>query len=190
MTRLLRTLTLTLALFAATVGFAAAERLPGAFTLTPELGWQSYDSDFNLDSAGMLGLAAGYNIDRNWTVELGLRYAQADGDGRLAADADVLSLTVDGLYHFPEWQGLTPYLLAGVGLAQYDIDGDGRDEDPILNWGGGVKYPVVPGVDLRFDLRHVLDFNIDNGGDDDGGSNLANNFSAAFGLTFQFDNRY
>jgi len=79
-----------------------------------------------------------------------------------------------------------PYLVAGLGGLQYNIDGTGHDdEDYLVNWGGGFKYAVASDVDLRLDLRHTIDFRTDNEGSDQD-DNISNNLAAMFGLNIQF----
>lgn len=166
---------------------ASAEVHPGAFTVSPMVGYQGFDSNLDIDDSPVYGLAAGYNLDRNWALELDLRYAPTEADFAGGPDVDVWTVTGNVLYHFQPEQALVPYLVAGIGGLQYDVDGGGDDEDFILNWGGGVKYAIAQDIDLRVDLRHTIDFRTDNRGDSDD-DDVSNNLAATFGLNFQFGN--
>jgi OOP family OmpA-OmpF porin len=165
-----------------------AEVRTGAFTLSPMLGYQGFDSELDLEDGMAYGLAVGYNASKNWALELDVRYVPTEVDMSAGPDVEVWSATANVLYHFTPEQDFVPYLVGGLGGLQYNIDGTGRDdEDFILNWGGGFKYALSRDIDFRLDLRHTVDFRTDNGGSkntDDG--DVANNLSATFGLNFQF----
>lgn len=181
----LKALLLAACLLLASFSLAAAEVRSGAFTVSPMLGYQMFDSNLDIDDSAVYGLGLGYNINRNWGFELDVRYAPTEADFAGGPDVNVLTVTGNLLYHFQPEQAMVPYLVAGIGGLQYDIDGSGDDEDFIFNWGGGVKYALVQDVDLRLDLRHTVDFRTDNrfkSGDDD----VSNNLAATFGLNFQF----
>lgn len=159
---------------------------PGAFTVSPMIGYQGFDSNLDIDDSTVYGLGFGYNFDRNWAVEFDVRFAPTEAEFSGGPDVDVWTATANVLYHFQPEQALVPYLVAGLGGLQYDIDGTGGDdEDFILNWGGGVKYSITKDIDLRLDLRHVIDFRTDNSGDSDD-DDSSNNVAATFGLNFQF----
>lgn len=174
----------TVCLTALAAATASAEVRPGAFTLSPMVGYQGFDSNLNLDNSAAYGLGLGYNLTRNWAVELDTRYAPTEVDTAGGADVDMLSVTVNALYHFMPEGNFVPYLALGVGGLQYDIDGGGNDEDLIANWGGGFKYSLGQNLDLRLDLRHVIDFRTDHRFNSQG--DTAHNLSAMFGLNFQF----
>jgi hypothetical protein len=79
-----------------------------------------------------------------------------------------------------------PYLLAGIGGLQYEVD-DNHNDDFIANWGGGFKLAVARDIDLRLDLRHTIDFRTVGGdGDDVDGSDVVNNVAAMIGVNIQF----
>ena len=165
-----------------------AEVRTGAFTLSPMVGYQAFDSDLDLDDGMVYGLAVGYNASKNWGLELDLRYAPTEADLSGGPDVDVKTVTGNVLYHFQPEQAFVPYLVAGLGALQYGIDGTGSDdEDFIANWGGGFKYALGQNIDLRLDLRHTIDFRTDNRGSKHGDAgDVANNLAALFGLNFQF----
>jgi outer membrane beta-barrel protein len=166
---------------------ALAEVRTGAFTLSPMAGYQYFESDLELKDSAVYGLALGYNASKNWALELDVRYAPTEADNSGGPDVDALTVTGNVLYHINPEQAFVPYVVAGLGGVQYNIDGTSHDdEDWILNWGVGFKYAVASNVDLRLDLRHTIDFRTDNRLDDHGDNHVANNLAAMFGLNFQF----
>lgn len=187
MRRCLKTGVLVVCLLFTTLAVAAAQVHSGAFTLSPMIGYQGFDSNLDLDDSAVYGLAVGYNASSNWAFELDLRYAPTEADLADSPDVDVWTLTANALYHFMPEQALVPYLVFGVGVLQYNIDGTGSDdEDFVANWGGGVKYAIADQIDLRLDLRHTIDFRTDNRGDNEGDDDISNNLAAMLGLNFQF----
>jgi OOP family OmpA-OmpF porin len=181
---LLFTVIAGVALFAAAPAFA--EVRIGAVTLTPMLGYQAFDSNLDLEDGTAYGLALGYTTSKNWALELDFRYTPSEAEDSGGPDVNVIAVTANALYHFQPEQAFVPYLVAGLGALQYNIDGTGHDdEDFIANWGGGFKYAVARDVDLRLDLRHTIDFRTDNEGSDQD-DNLSNNLAAMFGLNIQF----
>lgn len=185
MNRSFKALLLAVCLFLASFSLASAAVQPGAFTVSPMVGYQSFDSNLDIDDSAVYGIAAGYNLDRNWAFELDVRYAPTEADFAGGPDVDVWTVTGNVLYHFQPEQTLVPYLVAGIGGLQYDVDGWGEDEDFVFNWGGGIKYALAQDIDLRLDLRHVVDFRTDNRGDADD-DDVSNNVAATVGLNFQF----
>ena len=182
-------------IFCLTCGTSAlAENRAGATTLTPLVGYHSFDSDLNLDDTASYGIGVGYNFTPEWAVELDLRFTptEADDDSYFSNDfggfdVDVWTLGVSGLYHFQPSEALNPYLAVGLGGVVYEFDEHGNDEDYMLYWGGGFKYAVNENAALRLDVRHILDNRNDNvGHDQDGQPEWANHFLATVGMTFQF----
>ena len=165
---------------------ALAEVRTGAFTLSPMAGYQGFDGDLELDDGAAYGVAVGYTASKNWALELDLRYVPTEADMSGGPDVNVLTVTGNVLYHFQPEQAFVPYLVAGLGGLQYDIEDTGRDQDFIANWGGGFKYALGQDVDLRLDLRHTIDFRTDNEGSKQTGEDVSNNLAAMFGLNFQF----
>lgn len=186
MRQLAKSLAIASCLLAASVVSVMADVRPGAFTLAPMIGYQGFDSKLDLDNSAVYGLALGYNLTRNWAIEFDARFAPTAVDATGGPDVDMLSATVNALYHFRPGSDFVPYLAAGVGGAQYDIDAVGKDQDPIAVWGGGFKYALTDNTDLRVDLRHVIDFRVDDGLNLRKQEDTRHNLSAMVGLNFQF----
>lgn len=169
---------------AATASFA--EVRAGDFTVTPMIGVHAFDGALELENSEAYGLAVGYSLTKNWAIELDARYAPTEPKANSDVDVDTLVGTVNALYHFTPKRDFVPYLAIGAGVLQYDIDGGGRDEDPVANWGAGFKYALADHLDLRLDLRHILDFRLDQDGDTQDDDTLRHQFSAMVGLNIHF----
>lgn len=181
-TRLLLALCCWLLLFCA-AAFASVRS--GAVTVAPMAGYQGFDGALELEDAEAFGLSLGYNLSRHWAVEADLRYAPtepATGGG----DVDVFIGTVNTLYHFTPQQTFVPYAAFGVGGLHYARDsGNRNDDDLIANWGGGFKFSVARDLDLRVDLRHILDFRNDNAGPQQDDGKARHQMSAMFAMNLQ-----
>jgi len=187
MRHLIAAVVLASALLVATTTAAFAEVRAGAFTLAPMVGYHVFDGGLDLEDSKAFGLALGYNFTNRWALEFDARFVPTEVDARHGPDVDTLIGTVNTLYHFTPERDLVPYLALGIGALQYDIDNAGsNDEDFLANWGGGFKYAVADNIDLRLDVRHILDYRSDNRGHKGDGSDWRHQMSAMFGLNFQF----
>ncbi|NJC87586.1 MAG: OmpA family protein [Desulfuromonas sp.] len=186
MKKFCKTIVLAGCLLAATSAVALASVREGAFTVTPMIGVHAFDGALELENSEAYGLAIGYSLTRNWAIELDARFAPTEPKGMSDMDVDALVGTVNALYHFKPGRDFVPYLAVGAGVLQYDVDGSGRDEDPVVNWGAGFKYALADHVDLRLDLRHLLDFRLDKDGETQDDDTLRHQFSAMVGLNVQF----
>jgi len=173
-------------LLGATAATAFAGVRAGAFTVTPMVGYHLFDGALELKDSKAYGLAVGYNVTKNWAIELDARFVPTEADVTDGPDVDTLIGTVNALYHFAPDKTFVPYLALGAGGLQYDIDGIGKDKDFVANWGGGFKYALADNVDLRLDLRHLLDFRVGDDFDTQDDSTVRHQFSAMVGLNIQF----
>lgn len=165
---------------------ALANVRAGDFTVAPMIGYHGFDGALELKNSEAYGLALGYNLTKNWALELDARFAPTEADVTGGPDVDVWVGTINALYHFYPNKSLVPYLAFGVGGMQYDVDGVGKDEDFVANWGGGFKDAIADNVDLRLDLRHLLDFRVDNDFQTDDDNTIRHQFSAMFSLNVHF----
>lgn len=92
------------------------------------------------------------------SLESELSYRRGEGD------MHALSSSVSVLYWLPRVGPTTPYLAAGMGLAQHGLPVLGTSGEPIgtqssvaltVNAGGGIKTRVTDAVHLRTDVRWV-----------------------------------
>jgi OOP family OmpA-OmpF porin len=174
---------------------ALAGQREGAFTLSPLVGYHVFEGDQKTDDAASYGLAFGYNITKNWAVELDARYTptETDFDGGDNFDIDVWTGSLNALYHFNPDGPFVPYLAAGFGGMVFDADEgpevtDGRDDDEdfMLNAGAGFKYFLNEDFALRVDARYVADLHSDRNYDQGSSDDIDNNLIATAGLVWQF----
>jgi opacity protein-like surface antigen len=100
------------------------------------------------------GIRYAYNLTQNWGLGLSLGFAPTEVANLGAAnnDVDVTTLDLDAVYQFTTGARFVPYLLAGVGYANADLDRPitglvdgqqvsiGDDSGFTLNAGLGAKY--------------------------------------------------
>lgn len=106
--------------------------------------------------ASPLGVAVTFPVTSTLSVETDVAYRR--GEGRIHA----LSTNASVLLFLPRVGHSTPYVAAGVGLAQYGAPVFSSDGPPIgtqprlamtVNAGGGLKMPMNEKLDLRTDAR-------------------------------------
>jgi len=100
-----------------------------------------------LDDDLTYGIRYAYNVTQNWGLELSLGFTPTEVTNLATSniDVDVTTLDVDAVYQFTTGARFVPYLLAGVGYAQADLD------RPITGLAGG--QPVSIGDDSGFTLN-------------------------------------
>ncbi len=172
---------------------ATAGQRVGAFTLSPMVGYHVFEGDQRTDDDISYGLAFGYNLTKNWAIELDLRYTPTETDFEIGENKDVEVWTgsMNALYHFNPDGPFVPYLAAGFGGMVFEVDeglpGQDDDEDFMLNAGAGFKLFFSEDLALRVDARYVADFHSDRNFDQEPGSDdVDHNLIAAAGLTWQF----
>jgi len=194
MKRILRYLLLATATVLLLAPSALAGQRAGAFSLSPMVGYHVFEGDQRMDDSASYGLAAGYNLTKNWTIEFDLRYTptETDFDSGPNFDVDIWTGSMNALYHFNPDGAFVPYLAAGFGGMIFDVDDKNGipaddDEDFMLNAGAGFKYFFSDDLALRVDARYVADLHSDRGFDQAPGSDDPDhNLIAMAGLTWQF----
>ena len=133
---------------------------------SPYTGTMQYDSGLAL-----LG-AVGYGMD-NFRIEGEVGYQKNDFDSLeiigykfdLSGDISTLSGMCNGYYDFSVGHGFTPFVTAGIGFAQveindYSVDGYSEpawnDDDTVFAWqvGAGVGYAVSNNMTLEAKYRY------------------------------------
>jgi outer membrane beta-barrel protein len=149
-----------------------------------------------LDDDVTFGVRYGYNFTDAWGLELALGRTNTSVT-KLASrdiDLDLTTFDVDGIYHFNAGESFAPYVLAGVGYVNGDLDrpiigtapGVGAvrindDNGFTFNAGVGAKWFVSDVVSLRVDLRYrYLDKVVDRLDDS------LNTFETTVGVGFTF----
>jgi OOP family OmpA-OmpF porin len=152
-----------------------AQMQAGSVTLSPMIGGYSFDGDEDLDDDLVYGLGLGYNVTKRLGAEAMVDFVDTNR-GSDDVNTKVYLLRLDALYHFNVDSSFVPYLGLGAGAIITEFGNSGRgDHDPLLDWGGGVKYFVKDNIALRADARHV--YAMDNG---------RNNLLYTVGLSFLF----
>ena len=156
------------------------------FEVTGAVGYHIFDNDRNLDDAEFFGIGLGYAITPKWTIEAWYTDGETDPNFAAGPDVDFTSYRVDALYHLPKFGGWTPYLVGGVGRAEFDISGFAADLDETqLNLGIGIKRALSHNWNVRGDFRGID--NIDEGSDTiDAGTD----FTFQLALTYAFGKRH
>ena len=148
---------------ATAVGLACAISAPAVasnnqFQVIPAIGYTWYDNDTNLggadlDDSEFFGLGFGYGFTDNFTLEAW--YTNGDTDlEAFSSDIDVESIRLDARYDLPHFgnSNWNPYIVGGVGRANYD--GAGFDEDATqINLGLGIKSQISERFSIRGDVR-------------------------------------
>lgn len=152
---------------------AAQETRP--VEVTPYLG-------FGTAAASPVGAAVTFPITATLSVENDVAYRRGEGD------MNALSTNVSLLWSLPRVGRATPYVVGGVGLAQYGslvFSANGRPIGtqprlaPTINAGGGFKMPMNETLALRSDARWFKSF----------GREGSEQFRVAQGLSFDVAKR-
>jgi OOP family OmpA-OmpF porin len=155
---------LAAALFTASPAHAqSALPEPGTFDITPFIGFGLGFGDDSLDpfdpgSSFLLGVAVGYNVTTNLSIEgeLGI-IPDIIGDTD-DVDLGITTFSANGVYHFDTQTKFVPYATLGLGFGSMGLDVEGVDDESntefLVNLGGGVKYPVTDRLQVRGDLRY------------------------------------
>jgi opacity protein-like surface antigen len=107
--------------------------------------------------AAPVGVAVSVPLTTSLSAETELGYAPG------ADQVHALTTSVSLIQNLPRLGRVTPYLAAGVGLAQYGAPVLGLDGPPLgtekrlaftVNAGGGLTLPVNSHLDLRTDARY------------------------------------
>jgi hypothetical protein len=133
-------------------------------------------------AASPVGVVVTFPVTSTFGVETDVAYRR--GEGRIHA----LSSSTSLLYSLPRVGQSTPYLAAGVGLAQYGAPVFSSHGSPIgtqprvamtVNAGGGLKTTVNDKLDLRTDARWFKSF----------GKQGSEQFRLAQGISFDLGKR-
>lgn len=130
---------------------------PGAFYVAPS--WGGYMFDVQNDEYDNItaGLALGYNMNRNVSVEGGFNYIYGTSS-EWNEDVDGYLLQVSGLYHFWPENRIVPFVAVGLGDLLLHHDGGGTIGDFCADYGVGLQCFVTDDLALRGEVRHVLTF--------------------------------
>ncbi|MYM63708.1 OmpA family protein [Pseudomaricurvus sp. HS19] len=151
-------MTKTLTSLAAAAGFALAAVTPMAladdhkFEINGGLGYHLFDEDWEIEDDLFYGIGLGYVIDPTWTVEAWWLESGTEAED-FNIDVDLREYRVDVLYHLVEEGDWRPFIVAGVGDMEFDVDGFDKHSGTRLNLGMGVKKALTERLNLRGDVR-------------------------------------
>jgi len=136
--------------------------------------WGSYDDVVGYDTGYDLGAAAGYKFNENVRLELAFDYSKADVDelgpyNITDGDVDTKSLMVNGYYTIPVSDTVGIYGMAGVGVAEVEVEDSTRSEDDTVmagNLGVGVTYAVADNVAMDLGYTYFVTEDADIIGED------------------------
>jgi OmpA-OmpF porin, OOP family len=170
---------------------ALAENRAGAINITPFIGGFNVDGDLPYTDGQAYGIGLGYNLSEKLGAEFTFHYVNSDYNGDVIiggnyidwgkGDTKILIYKLDLLYHLTgllPGDLIVPYLAAGPGMITFDADHKGVDKenDFLLNYGGGLKIFLTRNLALRGDVRNVINFH--------GGDSYSNLLYTA-GLTYE-----
>ena len=140
---------LILASSVAAVGLSSVSAIaaPGDFYINPSIGYLMFDSSRELDDAPLFGAGLEYQFAEQFGLEVSGFMGSTDRtDFNNDTGVDFKMLRLDGLYYLGDFDGIKPYLAAGFGRLDLDMDTSGLtessyDEDQ-FNVGGGLRYAI------------------------------------------------
>jgi OmpA-OmpF porin, OOP family len=140
----------------------AEDAYSGSWYALPGISYLNTDSELKADDGAGLSLRAGKAIAEHWDVQIGASHARANNDiAGHGGNYKQTLLGVDALYMFSR-EKLRPFLLAGLGIANNDVDYSlnnqavGGDKTSWMgNVGAGVQYLFSERFGVQADLRHV-----------------------------------
>ena len=162
--------------FAAMLGAAAMAVSAGAIAQQADTGWyvggSIGQSDLDIDKDTAWKISAGYQLNRNLSVELGYTNLGEVSESAFGATAsfEATAFEVIGLYKFPVANQLSIYGLAGIamveGEATVSIPGLGSqstsDDSTELTFGVGAQYDFSRNMGARLQWqRYGADEDID-----------------------------
>lgn len=163
-----------LVFFVAMPGICIAEIESGSVFISPFVGGFNFEGNRDYEDGPTYGLGVGYNFDEHWGAEAVFNFVESEIE-RKGGDLDAYIYRLDGLYHFMPSQKIVPYIGAGVGLMTADRERRSTDNDPIVNYGGGLKFFFNKALALRADVRHIISFD-----------DTYNDFVYTIGLSYNF----
>ncbi|MBR9980787.1 MAG: outer membrane beta-barrel domain-containing protein [Desulfatitalea sp.] len=159
----------------------------GSFEVSPFLGYNFFENRQNLKDDFVFGGRFGYNITKNFGIEVAGEFIKTGVDdrtkiftreGQFTSPIDDVKITFyhfDLIYHFIPESNFNPYLVAGYGGAQYSPEKINDDDMDIVSFGLGAKYRLTENIALRLDLRDNMIFD-----------KTIHNLAATIGVVFTF----
>jgi len=152
-------------------------------------GWLDDYGVFHPKDHFLYGGRLGYFLSDHWNVEFGAQRLKTNTEpdvlGMPSTDFKISSLRLNALYNFgAPGKGVRPFLTAGLGHEQTQVESFGESCDYGWNAGAGLRIFLSPHVNLRMDGRYVRT-KIGDAIDESQG-----NVEATLGLGFLFGGRH
>jgi OOP family OmpA-OmpF porin len=146
---------ITLATSLATALFASS----ATSEITATLGGNHYEGN-ELKESLAYGLRYGIFTD-SFVDQVELMIEKADTKVRTTeVDNDLMRYGANAVLNIFEMDYIKPYVLVGLGYEDLENEVDGEFESsPYLNYGLGLRYPVLDNLDLKTELRHIYKVN-------------------------------
>jgi len=167
-------LTLFVVLAFGSSAFAATNKTKqSGSTGTGEIGFGVGQTDVSSDTAGIdsaqvIGVRGGYNLNNQWQIEGQFSSASDSGDiAGTSVDTTMRLLMVNGVMNFhPKKKELVPYVMAGIGRADVSVDASGTsasDNSVAYQIGGGTRvfFGKSKTMAFRADLSLLRDTSFD-----------------------------
>lgn len=109
----------------------------------------------NFDNAAAWGAAVGNDFGA-YRLEAALGYENPNYQTSSADNASILTVMANGYYDFDSGSNITPYLMAGAGVADVDVSWSTNDSTSFV-WqiGAGVGYKVDDNITLDLGYRYI-----------------------------------
>ncbi len=136
---------------------AYADNKAGAVTITVGGGYDFFDSKRHLQNASMPLLALGYDFTKHWGIEAMVTAFNTKFDRSTHEHRQVNGrlFAIDGLYHFFPWQGIEPFILAGVGFTSLSPNRFDANDEGNINAGVGIQLFANELVAFRAEVRDL-----------------------------------
>ena len=137
------------------------------YEITPLIGGGLGEGNHNLDkNYANAGLALGFNQEAGSIIdqfELGFLRTIQDVDGKGSfknQDTAITRVFGNLVKNYGLTNDLSLYALAGLGVEFFDHEISNHQEDGLFgNYGLGMKYQLMDSLALKFDVRHLINFN-------------------------------
>ncbi|BCM25221.1 OmpA family protein [Methyloradius palustris] len=141
---------------------SADEAYEGSWYALPGISAMHADNDLSTEDWGPgVSLKFGKELSEHWDVQIGASFARVDAEAAGVSGKYKQTLVgVDALYLFSR-EKFRPFVVAGLGLAQNDVDysGAGYSGQNKTSWaanvGLGAQYLITDTFGLQADVRYV-----------------------------------
>ena len=128
------------------------------------IGMLTFEGDQPVDNTVNLSIKVGYEFSEWWTYEAAIYFAPtvniSDRGKEKGIDIDstsLVSLSLEGLFHFTRWNRLDPYLVFGVGFDHWTDELPNQHQTELLLIGGvGTMYHLSDSWSLRAGLKAMI----------------------------------